>query len=106
MFALCFDTGMPLVIDNTNVSKEVRARYIAMLRKHGYRIKCYYFKCDLDRSLAWNWQRQGAECIPQVGILSTQKRLEIPSREEGFDELFYVDWVAGQRVVKEWNSEV
>lgn len=106
MFALCFDTGMPLVIDNTNVSREVRARYIAMLKEYGYRIRCYYFKSDLERSLEWNGQRQGAECIPQVGIFSSHKRLEIPAREEGFDELFYVDWVDGERVVKEWISEV
>ncbi len=106
MFALCFDTGMPLVIDNTNASREVRARYIAMLKEHGYRIRCYYFKSDLDRSLEWNGQRQGAECISQVGIFSTHKRLEIPAREEGFDELFYVDWIDGERVVKEWISEV
>lgn len=106
MFALCFDTGMPLVIDNTNVSREVRARYIAMLKEHGYCIRCYYFKSDLDRSLEWNGQRQGAECIPQVGIFSTHKRLEIPAREEGIDELFYVDWINGERVVKEWISEV
>lgn len=106
MFALCSDTGMPLVIDNTNVSREVRARYIAMLKEYGYRIRCYYFKSDLERSLEWNGQRQGAECIPQVGIFSTHKRLEIPAREEGFDELFYVDWVDGERVVKEWISEV
>jgi len=51
MFALCFDIGMPLVIDNTIVSREVRARYIAMLKEHGYRIRCYYFKSDLERSL-------------------------------------------------------
>ncbi|KQV44831.1 MULTISPECIES: ATP-binding protein [unclassified Duganella] len=106
MFALCFDTGMPLVIDNTNASKEVRARYIALLKEQGYRIKCYYFKSDLERSLEWNDQRQGAECIPRAGIFSTHKRLEIPSPDEGFDELFYVDWIGGQRVVKEWNSEV
>lgn len=106
MFALCFDTSMPLVIDNTNVSKAVRARYIDLLREHGYKIKCYYFKSDLDRALAWNEQRRGVECIPRVGILSTHKRLELPCREEGFDELFYVDWIDGERVVKEWNFEV
>lgn len=106
MFALCFDTGMPLVIDNTNATQSVRARYVSLLREHGYRIKCYYFKSDLDRALAWNDKRQGVECIPRVGILSTHKRLEIPRKEEGFDELLYVDWIDGERVVKEWDSEV
>jgi predicted kinase len=106
MFELCFETGMPLVIDNTNVSKEVRARYISMLREHRYRIRCYYFKSDLNRALEWNGRRAGGECIPHVGILSAHKRLEIPSQDEGFDELHYVDWVDGKRVVKEWNIEV
>lgn len=106
MFKFCFDTSMPLVIDNTNVTVEIRARYIALLREHGYRIKCYYFKSDLVRCLQWNGQRQGTACIPEVGIFGTHKRLEIPRLSEGFDELYYVDWVDGNRVVKDWNSEV
>jgi len=106
MLELCFDTSMPLVIDNTNVTVEIRARYIKALREHGYKIKCYYFKSDLARSLQWNGQRRGSECIPDVGILGTHKRLEIPSKSEGFDELYYVDWIDGNRVVKDWNSEV
>jgi hypothetical protein len=97
---------MSLVIDNTNVTKDIRARYIKLLREHGYRIKCFYFKCDLGRSLQWNGLRQGTECIPEIGIFGTHKRLEIPSMQEGFDELYYVDWIDGQRVVKDWNSEV
>ncbi|WP_028101482.1 AAA family ATPase [Pseudoduganella violaceinigra] len=106
MFELCFDTGMPLVIDNTNAGREVRARYVKLLREHGYRIRCFYFRSDLERSLQWNRQRQGRECIPDVGIFATHKRLEIPGMDEGFDELLYVDWVDGQRIVKAWNHEV
>lgn len=102
----CFETGMPLVIDNTNVTKAARAKYIELLRQHKYAIKCYYFRADVSRSLAWNSTRKGKELIPAVGILGTYKRLEIPERLEGFDEMYYVDFENGTHIVKAWEDEV
>jgi len=28
--------------------------------------------------------------VPKVGVIATQKKLVLPSYEEGFDELYYV----------------
>lgn len=102
----CFETSMPLVIDNTNVTRAVRANYIELLRQQKYTIKCFYFKTNVGRSLAWNSTRTGRDLIPEVGILGTYKRLEIPQRSEGFDELYYVDFDSGTQIVKEWEDEV
>jgi hypothetical protein len=44
--------------------------------------------------------------VPDVGILSAAKRLEIPSQEEGFDRLFYIGAQDGQFIVEEWQDEV
>lgn len=32
----------------------------------------------------------GKKNIPSSGVMGTHARLELPSRKEGFDELFYV----------------
>ncbi len=106
LFELCFETRMPLVIDNTNATREVRTRYIEMLRQHKYAITCYYFKTDLDRSLQWNQGRRDRECIPDAGIFSTYKRLELPDPSEGYDALYYVDFIDGQLIAKAWQDEI
>ena len=41
-----------------------------------------------------------------VAIPATAKKLEIPSMDEGFDELWYVRIDDGRFVVEEWNDEV
>ena len=42
-----------------------------------------------------------------LGILGAAGRLQIPSKEEGFDELFYVRIDEANRfVVEEWKDEV
>jgi hypothetical protein len=44
--------------------------------------------------------------VPDVGILSAAKRLELPTPGEGFDALRYVRLVDGDFVVEEWRDEV
>lgn len=102
----CFQTSMKIVLDNTNLTREVRARYIALLKQQRYRITGYYFKTDLARSLAWNQQRKASEIIPDVGILGAHKKLQLPNMAEGFDQLYYVDFVDNQMIVKEWQDEI
>lgn len=97
---------MPLVIDNTNVTKAVRAKYIHLLQQHGYAIHCYYFKADVDRSLAWNSSRSGRDQIPKVGILDAYKRLQIPERSEGFDAMYQMEFLDGKFIAKVWEHEV
>lgn len=101
---MCLETGMPFVVDNTNPTREVRAKYIDVLKGSKFRIRCVYFRIDLERSLAWNRGRSGAALIPDVGIFDTHKRIELPAPAEGFDELHYVDIVDGQFIVKAWNE--
>jgi predicted kinase len=102
----CKETTMSFVIDNTNHSVESRRRYIEFTKAIGCPIHCYYFKTDLARCLEWNRQRQGEERIPDLGILGTHRKLEIPSREEGFDALYYVDLVGGNLVAMDWLDEI
>ncbi|MDM5175996.1 AAA family ATPase [Massilia sp. DJPM01] len=101
---ICLETSMPFVVDNTNPTREVRAKYIDVLKGSKFRIICVYFRIDLERSLAWNRGRSGAALIPDVGIFDTHKRIELPTMGEGFDEIHYVDIIDDQFIIKAWHE--
>jgi len=82
--------GRPFVIDNTNVRAADRARYIAAAKAAGFRVTGYFLDASLRDALRRNKLRAGKEAIPVPGVVGTLKRLERPSFQEGFDELYSV----------------
>jgi predicted kinase len=97
----CLGTRQPLVIDNTNVVAEERARYVAAAKAAGFRVVCYFFRTETRAAIARNRLRQGKAVVPIPGILGTHKKLEEPRAEEGFDELFTVTINAANEFVVE-----
>jgi predicted kinase len=89
--------GRSLVIDNTNASVAVRAPLIRAARAHGARVVGYYFPAEAGAALRRNRAREGRDRVPDVAIFTVRKRLEPPSREEGFDELFEVRLLEDER---------
>ena len=79
-----------IVVDNTNVNRVERERFITPARQAGYRVACFYFQSSVPDCLRRNAQRTGAARIPEVGVRARAKALELPSIQEGFDELSYV----------------
>ena len=107
VLAACLQAGQPFVIDNTNVTKEVRAEFIAQSKAAGFRVVGYYFRSDIASALARNSGRVGSARVPDVGVLGTYNKLEIPQRDEGFDDLYYVRIdPEGNFQVEEWANEV
>lgn len=102
----CLLTRQAFVIDNTNPTKEDRARYIAVAKEKKFRVIGYYFQSKLAEALTRNSQRQGKENIPEIGIKGTFNRLEMPGPEEGFDELYYVQLENNTFIIKEWTNEI
>lgn len=82
--------GRSVVVDNTNASIEARARVIALARAQGAAVAGYYFPTDTADALRRNRARHGRERVPDVAIFTIARRLQPPSRHEGFDELFTV----------------
>ena len=78
------------VIDNTNVSRAERAKFIAAGKAAGYRIVGYYLRSNIDECLKRNARRTGRARIPDAGVRGRAAQLESPGYAEGFDELFYV----------------
>jgi predicted kinase len=106
LIELCLETGQPYAIDNTNPSAGDRTPYITAARGRGFRVTGYYFSSRVEECLARNAERQGLGRVPDVAILDSAKRLEIPRLEEGFQELWYVRLEGGEFVVEEWRDEV
>lgn len=88
--AACFTAKQPFVVDNTNPTMEDRQRYIDQAKNHGFKIIGYYFQSSIADAVARNNNRSGNKKIPQAALLSTHKKLELPSLREGFDALWYV----------------
>lgn len=90
IFEACSTSKTKMVIDNTNPTREDRARYIGRAKDAGFEVISYYFETDLNSTLERNCHREGKANIPEVGVRATFKKLEVPSLDEGFDEIFKV----------------
>lgn len=107
VFEACLEAKQKFVIDNTNLTREVREKYIAKAKGFGFKIIGYYFQASLEKAIARNARREGKARIPEKGLLGAFKRLQIPKFEEGFDELFYVvNNEKGGFTVENWKDEV
>ena len=95
---------LPCVIDNTNVSRAERAKFITAGKTAGYRIVGYYLRSNIDECLKRNAQRTGKARIPDAGVRGRASQLERPGYAEGFDELFYVAIRNGGFVVTPWAN--
>jgi predicted kinase len=82
--------GRSVVIDNTNPNAADRALVIATARQHGARVIGYYFAATPRECVGRNRRREGKARVPDVAIFTTAKRLVVPQRSEGFDELYRV----------------
>ena len=103
----CLAGRQPFVVDNTNATRETRARFIAPARAAGFRVIGYYFSSKVAESLERNRMRQGSARIPDQGVLGISGRLVSPSSGEGFDELWYVRMDgSGGFQVGEWRDDL
>ena len=103
---VCLQTQQAFVVDNTNPTQADRSRYIQAARTHKYKIIGYYFRSRIQEALLRNKERSGKECIPEAGLKGTFNRLAHPSPDEGFDELYYVEIVDNNFIVKPWSNEI
>jgi predicted kinase len=107
LLASCLETQQPFVVDNTNPTRAERRVYIEAARPRLFRVVGYYFQSRLEDCARRNAERAGEHQVPLKGLLGTGGRLELPSRDEGFDELYYVRITEdGSFTVEEWRDEV
>ena len=99
LFNACLEAKQPLVIDNTNPTIEERKRYILPAKEKRFKVIGYYFQSNVEDCKQRNSKRN--KKIPLVGILATKKKLQLPSYQEGFDKLYYVNIKNNLFIVKE-----
>lgn len=100
----CIKAEKSFAVDNTNPTKEDRARYIPLAKTAGYKIIGYFLESKLKECIERNNLRQGKEKIPTNAIASTSNKLQMPSYDEGFDELFFVKNDGKTMVISEWRE--
>jgi hypothetical protein len=96
---LCYQLHQRLVVDNTNVTKAARVKYITTAKAWKYKVIGYYFKTTSLAAIARNKTRTGKELLAEKGIWGTNKKLQPPSYDEAFDELFVVEIIDNNFVV-------
>ena len=88
LLTACIEAKQPFVVDNTNPTVAERARYIRPAKDAGFRVLGYFFESEVSDALARNAQREGKRRVHPAGVYGTRKRLQVPSRAEGFDEIY------------------
>ena len=103
-FAASLKARRSVVVDNTNVTRVLRARYLAPAKAAGYRTFGLFFQSIVADCLARNEQREGKAKIPPQGVLGLSGQLELPSLDEGFDKLFFVCIVDNHFSIELWKE--
>lgn len=90
LLEFCLRRNRDCVVDNTNVTREDRRRYIEAARTAGARVIGYCFVSSKEAALKRNALRTGRACVRAAAVGAMYKKLEYPRMDEGYDELFYV----------------
>lgn len=93
---LGYEMHQRMVVDNTNVKKADRAKYIEQAKKHKYRVSGYYFNADPKECLQRNAERTGKGKVDDKAIFIKYNQLEKPAFSEGYDRLMEVTIEKGE----------
>ena len=100
----CLENGDSFAIDNTNPTRLERKKYIDIAKSHGYRTVGYFHESKIRDCMARNALREGRARVPEIAIAATSNKLEIPSYDEGFDELYFVKNDGKNMIIEEWRN--
>jgi bifunctional polynucleotide phosphatase/kinase len=97
----CIKEGKSVVIDNTCPKKEDRKYFIGLAKKHGYKVRCFYFLTPKEICFHNDAQRVSNHVrkhfsgrVGKIPINSFFKNFEKPTTDEGFYEVKEVNFIA------------
>ena len=90
LLAFCLRRNRSCVIDNTNVKRTDRLRYMELAKTNDFRVVGFCFVTRKEDALARNGRREDWACVREVAIRTMYRELEYPEMDEGFDELHFV----------------
>ena len=83
------EKGNNIVIDDTNLTADIRQRHIKIAKKYGAVINAIYFCIDIQRAHKQNFNRE--KNISYYALNKQKKQLEMPNNEEGFDHIQFLN---------------
>lgn len=95
LLCACLEARQSFVVDNTNATPAERRRYVEPARAAGFRAIAYLVEVDDAEALARNAERPAGRRVPAAGVVGTGRRLQRPTPEEGFDELWHATAAPG-----------
>lgn len=98
----CLNKGTSFVVDNTNPEIAVRASYIQKAKEYGYQVIGIFFQSILKDCVRRNEER-GMK-VPSKAIACTSNKLQMPSKAEGFDELYFVRINNNEFEITKWRE--
>lgn len=101
----CLNQEKSFAVDNTNPTREDRAKYISLAKPRGYHIIGYFMESKIRDCMARNALREGKARVPDIAIAATSNKLELPSFEEGFDELYFVKNDGSSMTIEPWRRK-
>jgi len=88
-------SGRSVVVDNTSPRVADRAPLVAAGRRHGAMIVGYLLDTARAECLQRNRRREGRARVPDVAVHVAAVRMQPPTLDEGFDELYRVRAAGG-----------
>ena len=75
--------GHNVVIDDTNLTKKIRAEHIRLAKQYGARVNAVFL--DLQMSTIQEQNKKREDSLLEPALFKRKKELERPSEDEGFD---------------------
>ncbi len=103
----CLKAKQSFAIDNTNVQKADREGYITKAKERGFSVIGYFLRSSLKECLMRNKNRESKKVVPEIAVKGRFAKLEMPSPDEGFDQLYFVRIDENDEfIVEGWKDEV
>ena len=84
-------SGVDIIWDQTNLTKLSRAKKINTLKDHfGYTVVAVVFPILDSKTLQERMYDRAAKIVPHRVLDDMRKRYQVPSLDEGFDEIIFI----------------
>jgi len=88
LYGVCLKRGISCVLDNCNITAEYREIFIGHAKEAGFEVRCVFF--DIPFEICYERNLKRLDPVPDVGIKSKARDLEIPLITEGFKSVEYI----------------
>ena len=80
------EAGRDVVVDDTNLTRELRWPYILLARRHGAAVRAVCFT-NVRIARLRNARRVGNDRVPENAVMGQIAKMERPTKEEEFDSV-------------------